>query len=219
MTNERKLGIFAGVFFLLATVCYMAGSAVAQSVLSAPDYLSSAFSQRYWLNLGLMLEFLNSVFVVGIAVAFYPIFRKKSESVAIAYVAFRLVEATVLVVSVVLLQQILHFSQSYAVADAGQKLTLQWAASQSTATSAMAFNFAMLMLGIGSVVMCLLLLRARMIPAILSVLGLVGYLCLVVSAVMGIFGLESSFILFIPGALFELIFPVLLIAKGFKKQE
>jgi hypothetical protein len=78
-----------------------------------------------------------------------------------------------------------------------------------------AFNMAMLALSIGSIFLCYLFLVHRLIPRILTIVGLVGYVCLLANTVVGMFGVDAGMLLFIPGALFELAFPVWLFIKGF----
>jgi hypothetical protein len=72
-----------------------------------------------------------------------------------------------------------------------------------------------LFLGIGSLFLLYVFLIARLIPRILSIIGFAGYSCLLASVILGMFGIDTGFILFIPGAIFEVAFPVWLFVKGF----
>jgi hypothetical protein len=74
--------------------------------------------------------------------------------------------------------------------------------------------------GAGGLVLSALLLRSRLVAGWLAVLGIVGYAALllgVVSEVLGLADLDSGagVAFFVPGGLFELVLPLLLIAKGF----
>lgn len=83
------------------------------------------------------------------------------------------------------------------------------------AVQGMSFQLAMLSLGIGSLMFCILLYRSKLVPSFIAILGLAGYLCLLASSSLAMAGFEPGWILFIPGGLFELVLPIWLIVKGF----
>jgi hypothetical protein len=65
-----------------------------------------------------------------------------------------------------------------------------------------------------------MLLRTRLVPRGFSVLGLIGYPVLLLSAVLDMFGVVDTvngagLVGLVPGGLFELLLPIWLIAKGF----
>ncbi|QYR19298.1 DUF4386 domain-containing protein [Paenibacillus sp. sptzw28] len=74
---------------------------------------------------------------------------------------------------------------------------------------------AMIVLGLYSLLFCYLLYRSRLIPRLISVFGLIGYASLLTSALLELFGYSPGMLLFLPGALFEILMPVWLIVKGF----
>jgi Domain of unknown function (DUF4386) len=78
-----------------------------------------------------------------------------------------------------------------------------------------AYQIAMLVLGIGSLMFCYVLYQSKLIPRFLSAWGFVGYAALAMGALLELFGLKVGLLYSIPGGLFELIFPIWLIVKGF----
>jgi hypothetical protein len=75
--------------------------------------------------------------------------------------------------------------------------------------------------GVGGLVLSVLLLRSGLVPRWLAVLGVIGYATLlagVVFAATGLSDLDSDFVFFVPGGLFELALPILLLVKGFTKE-
>jgi hypothetical protein len=78
-----------------------------------------------------------------------------------------------------------------------------------------AYEIGMSALGVAGLILCYTLYRAKLVPRILAVWGLIGYAIIfvgMVSEVMGSgLGLASS----IPGGLWEAFIGVWLIAKGF----
>lgn len=73
----------------------------------------------------------------------------------------------------------------------------------------------MVALGLGAMPFCYLLYRSRLIPRSMSVLGFIGYAALLIGSSLELFGLDLHMIHYVPGGLFELIFPIWLIVKGF----
>jgi len=72
----------------------------------------------------------------------------------------------------------------------------------------------MLALGIGGTTLCVSLYKWRVIPRIISIFGILGYIILFSKSVADFLGYDGSFAFFLPVALFELIFPVWLIVRG-----
>src|SRR5256885_445552 len=74
---------------------------------------------------------------------------------------------------------------------------------------------------IGGLMLSYMLLRTRLVPRGLSVLGLIGYAALLLASVLDMLGLidlvaGSGLVWLIPGGLFELLLPIWLFARGFK---
>ncbi|MNI70316.1 hypothetical protein D3C73_1261240 [compost metagenome] len=77
------------------------------------------------------------------------------------------------------------------------------------------FDMAMLVLSLGSLLFCYILYRSRLVPRLLSMIGLIGYTGLLASSCLSLVGLDVGGALYIPGAIFELALPIWLIVKGF----
>eukprot|EP00003_Mantamonas_plastica_P017076 TRINITY_DN2849_c0_g1_i1.p3 TRINITY_DN2849_c0_g1~~TRINITY_DN2849_c0_g1_i1.p3 ORF type:complete len:122 (-),score=49.88 TRINITY_DN2849_c0_g1_i1:430-795(-) len=111
--------------------------------------------------------------------------------------------------------QFLHLS---GIQDAS---TMEHVASMLKAEGGLCFNFAMLSLGVGSIPFCLTLWKKQLCPSWMALLGLIGYICLIASAVLDMFGADAVVTgsLFAPGGLFEIIFPIQLIVNGMGEEE
>lgn len=75
--------------------------------------------------------------------------------------------------------------------------------------------------GAGGLVLSVLLLRSGLAPRWLAVLGVVGYATLlagVAGEALGLSDMDAAFVFFVPGGLFELLFPILLLVKGFTRE-
>ncbi len=204
MRSNKKNGLAVGILFLTAMASYMLGSELIASSAGSGNQFSEINISL--LRIGIVLEFVNSAAVVGIAALLYSIISDYSKGTAMAYVASRIIEAVLLLLGSVciLLMPALDGEMLPTLATPILKIRADL------------FQFSMISLGLGSFFLCWLLFRQRRIPILLALIGVVGYFALFVSGWLGLFGLsEYSTILFIPGAIFEIAFPIWLFIKGF----
>ncbi|KGE17429.1 DUF4386 domain-containing protein [Paenibacillus wynnii] len=214
MDKNRTTAITVGVFMLMATVSFMIGSGLIESVLNHPEYLNHVYPNRTKLVLGIFLVFMDAAFVFGIGMLMFPVLKKHNEAIALGYFGTRVMESVTLIVSIISLLILIPLSQEYTAAGTtgGSYQTIGTLAIKGYDT---AFQLAMLVLGLGSLMFCCLLYTSKLIPRLISVIGFIGYVALIASSCLEIFGFEVSMILYLPGALFEIIFPIWLIIKGF----
>ena len=138
------------------------------------------------------LILLNSVVVVTIGGLVYRVFRRRHPRTATTYLITRALEAALLAVGV------------FGLTSMG-----------SAAGNDLAYQFAMLILGVGSVPFCWALQRDRFVPVWLAIWGVVGYVVLAAGALLELIGLSVGLVLTIPGGLFEVACGLTLIARGF----
>jgi hypothetical protein len=72
----------------------------------------------------------------------------------------------------------------------------------------MLFEMAMIVLSTGSLLFCYVLYLSKLVPQFLSVIGFIGYASLLASSCLAIAGQDIGPVLYIPGAIFEIIFPI-----------
>lgn len=215
MIPDKKAAKITGVLFLAATAFYMLGNSLIESIVNDPDYLHVVYLQKNQVILGMLLELLNSAAIVGIAIVLFPILKKYNETIALGYVAFRVMEAIILIVGAISPLLLILLSKEYIEAGSPADSYFQTIGKLAIEWKDLAFQLAMIVLGLYSLLVCYLLFQSRIIPRSLSVLGFIGYASLLINALLWIFGYRSGMILFLPGALFEIILPIWLIFKGF----
>ncbi|MFG2109820.1 DUF4386 domain-containing protein [Micromonospora chersina] len=140
---------------------------------------------------GTALVVLNSVMVAAIGVLVFRALRRPHPGIAWAYLVARTAEGFLLTAGIVLLDSV--------GAGAGD----------------FAYQLAMLSLGLGSLPFCLALKRQRWLPSWLAIWGSVGYALLAAGAAAELMGAAIGLVLAIPGGLFEIVFGLLLLARGF----
>ena len=195
-----------GALFLLAMACYGTGSGIAESAVVHGSV------DRHAMAFGALLMLGNSVCVAVIGVLMYPILHEYDENVALGYVVVRCFEGILLIVGIVSL-----LSQQALTEVASDPTAVLFAVLQKA--NFFAYQMAMCILGFGSVPVCYTLLRSGLLPAWLSLWGLVGYAVFAVGTIAEIFGFSIGVMLSVPGGLFEVILPIWLFTKGFARDE
>ena len=135
------------------------------------------------------MELINSAAVVGIAALIFPDFEKYSESMTIIYVSSRTIESVLLLISAIAPLLLITLNQ-VEVPQINSMITLMGNYS---------FQFAMLSLSAGSIFLCYILYTKKLVPRLLSMLGLIGYISLLISGLLAIIGYKDTVLFYIPG--------------------
>lgn len=210
----KKSARAAGVLFLVATGAFMIGNGLLEPLLSGPDFLAGLYPDRTEVIAGSFLELLNAVAVVGIAMLLYPILKRHNEALALGYFGSRILESALLLASLTVPLVLIPFSERYMAEGAGAGSAFQTIGKFAADAHFILFDIAMVALGLGSLLLCFVLYRSKLVPRWLSVIGFIGYASLLSSSCLAIAGVDAGFVLFMPGAVFEIVFPIWLIVKG-----
>lgn len=222
MTNNntsKKIARIVGALFIITMIAGMIDAYFVAPILNSP--LTNFSSNKNLLTTGVLLILLMSLGIVGIAIMLFPILKKYNETIAVTYVSFRTIECVLLIVGAIIYLFFLALSQEYINAGAPDASYFQTIGVLAIKLRYVAYQIAMLILGISSLLLCYLFFQSKLIPRWLSVWGLIGYAFLLISALLDIFGIINTvdgtgIIMYLPGFLFELIiFPIWLIVKGF----
>ena len=219
MASQRATARLVGVLFIVATVTSIVGGSLVQLPLDDPNYLTEVAAHEGQIILGVLLEFILALSVIGIAALLLPVLKPYGEGMAVGYVAVRTVEAIFILMASTTALVVLALSQDWGraggvgVEPAGSALL--------SARDWTSFVGTLLVFGVSAVILNALLYRSRLVPVWLSLLGLVGGLLLLTSAVVEMFayGVDAPTALQLLGAapigVQEMVLAVLLIWKGF----
>lgn len=212
--NTNKLTTrLIGALFLITTATYLTGNMLIETTLSSSDYLTTLSENTAQISLGAILMLVNCLGVVGIGVLMFPVLKQHSETIALGYVTTRIVEAVLLKVGIISLLLLIPIST---MTDSSHLQTLSTLAIKG---NFYAYQIAMLVLGIGSIMFCYLLYQAKLIPRLMSAWGLTGYTALMIGAGLELLGLKVGLYYSIPGGLFELALPIWLLIRGFQSTQ
>lgn len=116
--TDRSAARVAGILFIVATVAFSLSVVVLEPVLRANDYLASVSSSGLRVGAGTLLELINHIAVVGIAVVIFPILRRFSTRLAVGYVAARSIESVLFTVGTMHLLALANVSHAFVHAGA-----------------------------------------------------------------------------------------------------
>ena len=215
MNTYRTTAIVVGVVYLAGFVVGLGGNGLIQSILGAPDHLSTVSANSMMLAIGAILWLMAVAGDAAHGVLMFPILKQHSERIAFGYLASRIVDAVFIAVSVLFILLQIPLGSEYLKAVVPNTFYLQALSTLSIQANLYAYEIGMIALGLAGLMLNYMFYRAKLVPRWIAVWGLVGYaiiFCGMVSEVMGSgLGLVSS----IPGALWEVFIGVWLIAKGF----
>ncbi len=215
-SHDRSLARVIGILFIIASVSAIVGGTL---ILPAeePDAVLTLGSDTASVVSGVLIELLLVVSAIGIAALLFPVLKRGSEGLALAYLGARIVEgglltaAAVSAATIVSLHRGLVAGGEEAAATSGQLLV---AVRQTTYPLGGIVAF-----GVSALILNWLLYRSRLVPAWLSLWGLAGGALVLARGVWELYGAELSgvlqAVLTAPIGINEMVLAVWLIAKGF----
>jgi hypothetical protein len=215
-TSSRKIAVVAGGLYLLTFVTSIPTLPLF-APLQAPGYVlgPGPDTGAFW---GVLLNVVCALAGVGTAIVLFPLLKRQNEGLAIGFVASRSIEGTLIIVGVVCLLSLVSLRQSSGGAEAASLVT-----AGTVLVTLHGWTFVLgqsLMPVVNALLLGTLLLRSRLVPRAIPVLGLIGAPLLLASVAATIFGLYDQtspvgVIAALPIALWELSLGVWLVVRGF----
>ena len=222
MTREGKTNTYrttariVGALYIAGLVIGIGGFVLIQSILGAPDHLSAVSASSMLLAIGAVLWLLPAAGDAAHGILMFPILKQQhSERMAIGYLGFRIFNAVFIAVMVLFILLQIPLASEYLKAVGSDASFLQALSTLFMQGQLYAYEIAMSVVGIASLLLCYVLYRAKLVPRLVAVWGLVGYATLLCGSVLQVLGFDLLSIHVIPGGLWELFIGVWLIIKGF----
>jgi hypothetical protein len=175
------------------------------------------------LKLGAILEFGLIVTQIGTAIVIYPLVRRQSETVSLAYVVARIMESVFAVVGLMSIISVVNVADALSGRSGSAAAALATQGNSLVHTYEWAFLWGPgLIAGIGNgILLGYLMYRSELVPRRMALLGLVGGPLLILSFVMTLIGVYKngqgpSGLLALPEAAWELSLGVYCAWKGFR---
>lgn len=211
MTSSRKTSLTAGILYLLTFISIPTLS-LYHEIHQADFILSSAPSRD--VVLGGILELLMAIACIGTAIVFYPVLKKQNETMALGFVAARILEACLIFAGVASLLTVLSLRSMGSEANVMIRGLVMlydrlFLISQSFIPA------------VNGLLLGTLLYQTRLVSRILPIIGIIGAFSLIAGDVAVLFGLIDQHapvagLSAAPIALWEFSLGIYLVAKGFK---
>jgi hypothetical protein len=211
----RTTARVVGAMYLAGFVVGIAGDGLVQSVLGAPDYLSTLSANSMTVAIGAMLWMIAVVGDAAHGILMFPILKQHHERIAVGYLAVRIVDAIFIALMVLFILVQIPLGSEYLKAAAPDAFYLQALGTLLTEARFYAYEIGMSTLGLSGLMLGYTLYKARLVPRFVAVWGLVGYAIIFVGMVSEMMGSGLGLASSIPGGLWEVFMGVWLIAKGF----
>lgn len=175
MNTNRKTAIIVGTLFLTAMVASLLGGGLVNSIIAAPDYLRVVSENKTQVIIGVLLEMVNAIAVLGIAVLLFPILKQYNETVALGYLGFRMIESVFCSVIVISPLSLIKLSQEYIKASAVEASYFQALGTLSLAERAGVMDLLVaVFFSLGALLLYVSLVQSKLVPRFISVWGLIG---------------------------------------------
>jgi hypothetical protein len=218
--THRVAARVVGVLFVMATVPVSLSVIILEPVLGSPEFLEQVALSQGRVGAGILLELVNHIAVVGIAVVVYPVLKPVSERLALGYAVARSIEAALFAIGTWHLLTLVFVGQEFvaAGASAGQHFETLGAAliaGHNWDNAALPFTA----FGLGALILYYTLYHARLVPRWIAAFGLLAALSILTARVLILSGLQlsSATVALMDGPIFlqEMVFAAWLIFRGF----
>jgi hypothetical protein len=217
MSSDQKAARVFGGLFLLTFVTSIAGVLLYGPVLDHKDYVLSGSADGR-IELGALFEVGLVVTNIGTAVVLYPIARRHSETLALGWVASRIVESTVIAVGAIALLSVVTLHQQSG-GDAGALLVQ---GRSLVAVHDWTFLFGPgFCVGVGNgIVLGVLMWKSGLVPRRLALVGLVAGPLILIRATLILFDVvdpgDPTDVLAVPEIVWEAGLGFYPLIKGFR---
>ncbi len=222
MQITKNAGRLIGLLFLLATIAGGWGTSI-RGLSGARDdimaFLNNLVENAHQMKLAIGLDMLSSAIAIGIAIYLYPIIKKYSQRLAIAYMGIGLVNFAIITMSNVIHWSLLFVGANYVDTTASE-------APHFATLAIMHFegyywlHFILLMgYAIGGSILYYFLFKTNLVPKGLALWGILAQTIVFAGASLQLFDIPVSFYLFIQNGIFMLIFIGYLLILGFQTKK
>lgn len=221
MQSHRKTAITVGILFIIATLApiltapfigFLGGGIMGEPI---PGYLADVAAKKLQVIIGMLIELVWALAVVGIPVMLYHLLKKYSKAQALWFYSLRFIEAISTIVSSIIVLTLLTVSQEFVKAGVPKPCYYQTVGA--LLSSARQWTFLIgsgFVWSLSALLLNYILFRSKLIPRWLSGWGFIGAILSLAAFLLKLSGIDLS-IFFLPIAVQEMVFAVWLIVKGF----
>jgi hypothetical protein len=215
MDATRGTARIVGALFITATAASLVSTALLSPVADSPISVGRVLASKDEVALGVVFQLLAAFASAAIAIWLYPVLRRHHESLALAAVGFRVIEAVMYIAGIAGVLSLLTLGDAAPGGAGSQTLSALLPASRNAISV-----LAVVAFGVGAMMYYSIFFRSGLIPRWLSGWGLVGAALVIAAGLLVILQLTSFFstvqvLMSVPIGLQEMVLAVWLIVIGF----
>lgn len=217
-SQHRMAARLFGVLFILTFLSFGIGSGLIQSIVGQSDYLLAVHSHKSTIVTGAILMAIVHTFLnIGMPVIMLPILIPFNKHLAFGYLGAAIAATVVLVAGAIFLLLLIPLSDNFVAAGSEPETYFETLGSLLKSGGTYAYHIGMALWSLGGMMFCIVLYQSKLIPRVMSVWGMIGYLVLVSGSTSELFKHNDrvEILSVIPGGLFEIALSLWLIFKGF----
>lgn len=225
MKSIRKTSLVLGALYLLALATALLRSALLDSILDAPGYLTNLSANEGNALWGVIFLFIMGIAIPSICIVFYPILSKQNKTLALGYVLAGIIECALFLITVIAVLTLLTLSKNNVISGALENTFIQSSGILLLTVRDWAFNILWpITIGIATLILYTLLYQSELIPRWLSIWGFLGSAGAFAGGFLGYFGVIGTLsiiynVLLLQIAVQELVMAIWLLARGFNPTE
>ncbi|MFQ5834202.1 MAG: DUF4386 domain-containing protein [Candidatus Thorarchaeota archaeon] len=219
MSSDNRNARIAGASFLISYLGLILGAIVMGPFLETPLNLANIEPNAIQVGIGVLLESVNGIAVIGIAVMLYPILKRYNEGIALGYLVFRVVEAFLSILGSTRVLALIELSHEYIQAGTPAGSYFETLGVLALAERHWTMEMLTVFFILGALIFYFLLYRTEVVPRYISIWGFIAVL--LISAFNVIFysgfdlGIAVNLVLVLPMIANEIFLAIWLIVKGF----
>lgn len=216
----RGYALAAGIAYLVTFAASIPALPMLAPLLDDPAGYALTGGADTQVAVGALLDTINAIACIATAVAVFPVVKRQNESLALGFVASRLMEAAIIMVGVISLMSVITLHQDVAGA-AGTDAAIGTTGQALVAVRDWTFLFGPdVCAGMNALLFGTLLFRSRLVPRWIPTLGLIGGPLLLAASALTVLGVVEAgsiwFIGVLPLATWEYSVGVYMAVKGFR---
>ncbi|WP_299217307.1 DUF4386 domain-containing protein [uncultured Aquimarina sp.] len=218
MDSNKRIAKIVGILFITATVASSLSIWLTEPVIEATNLLEAFSNQSSQISGAAILMLIDAISVVFIAILLFPILKKKSESLALGYVAMRIMEGILFAAYVSVLLAVLFISKEYSASNVQDASNLKLIGQSFLILAEWTFDIGLgIVFTISALILNYILFRFALVPRWLSGWGFLGALITMIIVLLKFYDIQVAEVLDFVIGIQEMVFAIWLIIKGFNE--
>lgn len=220
MTTAKKASRIAGVLILVQMIGgYLTNFGLIAPVFAPPGFLVNASPHALRVGVSALLGMVMGAFATALAITVWPVFKKHSERMALAFLALAIAALALAVVENGRLMSLLSLSQAYAASGGADPAAFEGLRGVVAASRNWAHFTHLIVGGSTFFVLYATSFRFALLPRALAVFGMAAVAVQIATVSLPLLGGHVIFPLLAPAGIAHLALTLWLLTKGFADKD